>query len=818
MLEAVASHDLWLLHAFFGVAGADNDIIVLDNSPLFDDLLDDKVLVALFLVNGVGIEKGYNLADGIYLQWATFIKSFTVASDSKHCYFKKRHERMSNVLLVFFKDVGGKEIKKDTKILDQGKKVEGNTKEIAKGKKDNVHDKGKSKMVIEEEKDKPECPWVLYISKGDKGKWLVMTYREEHKCLQSRKIKTCTSTFLSKHIQDLLVMNLEMSVKAIQEQMQKIHVRINKTRAFRAKAKTQVHLKGDVDVQYSLLRDYVYDLKKSNPNTTIKIDVYGTQAGTQGASQSASQAGGNVIRSQAVAPVSPMRRTKKSASRPTPTKGLFSSFDANSELMLLPDERNCFISISVNRRKTHASWGMLECGTETLFSQQAEHELLQTVREFHVCKHEEEQFISSYVLKMKSYVDNLESLGHLVSLNLAVSLILVSLRKEYDSFVQNYNMHGMGKMKKINKNKKPQLAVRGNNQGRGKSKLYYAPKPKIPHPPKKENPAKDSVCHQCGDTSYWKRKSHQYLSELLKNKKLSQGASTSGVFTIELFSFPENQLGKTIKSLRSDRGGEYMSQEFLDHLKEHDIISHRTPPYTPQYNGVFERRNRTLLDMVRSMMSQTTLLKSLWDYALESAARILNMVPTKQIDDEEYELGDLNEPANYKAALLDPEFDKCLDAMNVEMQSIKDNKTGIDGAVHIYKVRLVAKGFTQTYEVDYEETFSPIADIRAIRILIAIIEFYDYEIWQMDVKTASSMDISQKRFYMENSKRGSIPMQEKLKLSKSLGASTPTEKNTKQSIFATLSAEAEYISASDTSKEAVWVRKFISGLGVVPTI
>ncbi|GKB61698.1 retrotransposon protein, putative, ty1-copia subclass, partial [Tanacetum coccineum] len=48
----------------------------------------------------------------------------------------------------------------------------------------------------------------------------------------------------------------------------------------------------------------------------------------------------------------------------------------------------------------------------------------------------------------------------------------------------------------------------------------------------------------------------------------------------------ENQLGKTIKSLRSDRGGEYMSQEFLDHLKEHGIIAQRTPPHTPQNNGV----------------------------------------------------------------------------------------------------------------------------------------------------------------------------------------------------------------------------------------
>ena len=60
----------------------------------------------------------------------------------------------------------------------------------------------------------------------------------------------------------------------------------------------------------------------------------------------------------------------------------------------------------------------------------------------------------------------------------------------------------------------------------------------------------------------------------------------------------------------------------------------------------------------------------------------------------------------------------------------------MDCNVHTYKARLVAKGFTQTFGVDYEETFSPVADIRAIRILIAIVAYYDYEIWQMDVKTA----------------------------------------------------------------------------------
>ncbi|GKC50709.1 hypothetical protein Tco_1073454 [Tanacetum coccineum] len=95
----------------------------------------------------------------------------------------------------------------------------------------------------------------------------------------------------------------------------------------------------------------------------------------------------------------------------------------------------------------HAAWvkGSKEIELKTLFAQQAEQELLQTVRDFHSCKQEEGQSISSYVLKMKSYIDNLEHLGHPVSLNLRVSLILISLRKEFDSFVQNYNMHGIGK-------------------------------------------------------------------------------------------------------------------------------------------------------------------------------------------------------------------------------------------------------------------------------------------------------------------------------------------------------------------------------------
>ncbi|GJZ01556.1 ALP1-like protein [Tanacetum coccineum] len=91
MLEAVASQDLWIWHAFYGMAGANNDINVLDNSPLFDDLLDDLALVVPYVVNGVEYRNGYYLADGIYPEWASFVKSFTV-NDPKHTYFKQRQE------------------------------------------------------------------------------------------------------------------------------------------------------------------------------------------------------------------------------------------------------------------------------------------------------------------------------------------------------------------------------------------------------------------------------------------------------------------------------------------------------------------------------------------------------------------------------------------------------------------------------------------------------------------------------------------------------------------------------------------------------
>ena len=81
----------------------------------------------------------------------------------------------------------------------------------------------------------------------------------------------------------------------------------------------------------------------------------------------------------------------------------------------------------------------------------------------------------------------------------------------------------------------------------------------------------------------------------------------------------ENQLGKCIKAIQSDHGGKYLFGDFKDYLTENGIISQLIAPGPPQQNGVAERRNMTLLDMVRSLLSYSTLPISFWGYALNTA-------------------------------------------------------------------------------------------------------------------------------------------------------------------------------------------------------
>jgi len=104
----------------------------------------------------------------------------------------------------------------------------------------------------------------------------------------------------------------------------------------------------------------------------------------------------------------------------------------------------------------------------------------------------------------------------------------------------------------------------------------------------------------------------------------------------------ELQLGKKIKVIKSDRGGEYYGRydgsgeqrpaPFAFFLKECGIVPQHTMPSKPSMNGVAERRNRTLKDMVKSMISHSTLPESLWEEALKTAVYILNRIPSKAVN------------------------------------------------------------------------------------------------------------------------------------------------------------------------------------------
>nr|GEU65198.1 hypothetical protein [Tanacetum cinerariifolium] len=526
---------------------------------------------------------------------------------------------------------------------------------------------------------------------------------------------------------------------------------------------------------------------------------------------------------------------------------------------------------------------------KSMFEKQAGVERFDLIQTFHDCKQEDGKPVSTYVLKLKDYVKQLERLGYVLPQDLSVGLILNGLTSDFFGFVRNYNMHNMGKTigelhaliieyekglptktatpqvmaiqgGRIQKaNKKSQKAKgKGKWKGKGKDKSYIL-NPKNPKPYAKENPTKNDACHQYKEVGHWKRNCHVYLAEGFRGeRKLEQGAlylyvdyrisvskndvlyfnyiPSIGIYEIDTSNLVPNvnsiynvsnkrvkhnldstylwhchlahiskkniekmQHGGLLKSTDDESFDQYMCQDkvLATSLPLQMVIVQLTPPYTSQHNGVSERKNRTLLDMVRSMINLTTLPLSFWDYALESTASILNMVPTKKVNKtpyklwygkvpnlsylkvrsssrrageleeiqdkvtppseitseipmevegfeppheeeapvrrsvrthraperlclnvevEEHNLGDLNEPANYKAAMLDSEYNKWLDALNTKMQFMKDNQVW-----RLVDLPPNSKGYTKLYGVDNEETFLLVADIRAIRVLIAIV-------------------------------------------------------------------------------------------------
>nr|GEX94610.1 hypothetical protein [Tanacetum cinerariifolium] len=297
----------------------------------------------------------------------------------------------------------------------------------------------------------------------------------------------------------------------------------------------------------------------------------------------------------------------------------------------------------------------------------------------------------------------------------------------------------------------------------------------------------------------------------------------------------ENQLRKIIKALLSDRGGEYISQEFKDYLKACGIVQQLTPSYTTQHNDMSERRNRTSLDMVdktpyelwyrkgsnlsyskfwgcevtiftfhmkrklfvaryAEFFDKNLITQEVSGRAIDleeiqdkdtSPSEITSEIPMEvkgfeppqeevipicgskrthrapnhlclNVEVEEHSLGDLNEPASYKAAMFDSESNK---------------GSSIILGIKIYRdrsKRLIGLGQN------------------------------------------AYMDKILKRYKMDNSKRGHIPMQERIDLNKTQGASTPKEVKRMQNVHYASAVGSIMYAVRCTRPDVAFVQKITS--------
>ncbi|KAK8708456.1 hypothetical protein V6N13_059496 [Hibiscus sabdariffa] len=259
----------------------------------------------------------------------------------------------------------------------------------------------------------------------------------------------------------------------------------------------------------------------------------------------------------------------------------------------------------------------------------------------------------------------------------------------------------------------------------------------------------------------------------------------------------QNQHGKSIKALRSDRGAyvkhqmsiklepkshkctfvgypkETKGYYFYNH-KENKVFVARTGVFLEKdfLSGKEDRRNIELEEVQQQQDTEPEVER--FSQIVEENSTDLETRPLRRSTRERHEperygflvttyrdviLVDHDEPKTYQEAVSSPVSKKWLEAMRSEMDSMSNNqvwtlveppegikpigckwvfkkKTDMDGNVQTYKGRLVAKGYRQIHGIDYDETFSPVAMFKSIRILLAIAAFHDYEIWEMDVKTA----------------------------------------------------------------------------------
>ncbi|KAK1603087.1 hypothetical protein QYE76_037260 [Lolium multiflorum] len=346
---------------------------------------------------------------------------------------------------------------------------------------------------------------------------------------------------------------------------------------------------------------------------------------------------------------------------------------------------------------------------KTIFETHAAVECYEASKHFFSCMMEEGNSVSEHMLAMTGHAKKLSDLGIVIPNRLGINRVLQSLPPSYKNFVMNYNMQNMNKelpelfsmlksaeieIKKEHQvlmvNKTTSFKKQGKSKGKNKKSGKKAATPPVKP---KTGPKPDAECYYCKEKGHWKRNCSKYLADLKSGlvKKKKEGISDIHVIDVYLTG--------------SHRQGNVHSRWYDPCLNVMIVDNNDEDPATYE----------------EAMMSPDS---NKWQEAMKSEMGSM-------YDNKVWTLVDL--PDSRKA---------------VENKWIFKRKTDADGNITVYKARLVAKGFRQIQGVDYDETFSPVAKLKSVRILLAIAAFFDFEIWQMDVKTAFLNGDIEEELYM----------------------------------------------------------------------
>ncbi|KAJ9561442.1 hypothetical protein OSB04_006602 [Centaurea solstitialis] len=208
----------------------------------------------------------------------------------------------------------------------------------------------------------------------------------------------------------------------------------------------------------------------------------------------------------------------------------------------------------------------------------------------------------------------------------------------------------------------------------------------------------------------------------------------------------ENQLNKKIKVVRSDRGGEYVSP-FAEFCSQNGIQHEFTAPYSPQQNGIAERKNRTLKEMVTAMS------KNLEIHNLEEQVSFSKGKEVVREDEQTISEEDEEQPRRSKRARVEKSFGPDFLTYMVESKpkTYREAVTSSEGPrwKEAIKSKVSNKGYRKKEGLDYFDTYSPVTRITSIRLVLAIAAIRNLQIHQMDVKTGFLNGELDEEIYME---------------------------------------------------------------------